>query len=1151
MKYGILLAMGMIAATALVGADRAVNAFLAVDGDGVSIDDDGSIVCDRSAAGSVTVSARPGWLVNGRESVSVDPKRGSGLKVTSKLGEDEEHVHVFPQTVEDDHFEDIVLVAEATPASQIAMYALPDTSIVVSASATHKVDKCGKHKVTTTYYPCECGETHAPQESVSTYEVEPDHYEWTASGAGQTVESSTWTGQMSKGLRQSISFHVTGKRDECVACTCTASTNVFVDVHELSVTNGLYLGLDRTDCGRTNPVVKVAGAIIDPEPTGSSAYLWTDCGICSFTGRTDRAQVRYFAPDPDKGSAHHLAERLTVAATVTNECGSTASATCTTNFTVVAVDVTIGSVGENKEEKEGAFVQYVPDTNGVIGVEGTNKMVEVKFTCNPTNLPANEMVTVSHTGQGELYEVLQSGELLKVTSATYPACEIANRKFKLHGHSPSMNIRDGKIEIRHSSSSAKDMANYSVVLVDLDVDSDNDLKIEGEDKCFEDLIEDDTSKPGKALYLNELDQDKDGIPDWADGYDSNPVFGNQSAADASGTFAQMRLRALSPSSDAVIKFSCADADSDAQVTRTGSGTKASPYVYQGCGKKIRIWTKDGKAARSRGGFPVGDLIKMDTPYKATDLLNGGNRMLYVEAVGGSAAIGDVEISATLYPDGEGRGSTKDVVRMTVFHVETVHPVAADFKSGHVGKVMISTKQDVPGPDRYYTDAITTTSGKAAQTEEAAVTVSAYIVPVPIAPIPNLKLRFELTDPDDLSHYEGKAVAGTPNVQGDENPNDNNDPRKRKIWNSGVPSGYDSYQRCLSQSEVVPLLASIAGMRRYVAESRLEITDRYSGDNYCVRATLADPERKPFDTLSGMTAGAPVSKSIINYSETLIAWKRVYIEQDEMYKSGCTVTRAFTPTAGASTSTLEVDSTTDFSIGDCVVAFWAGGSVPNVTVVGKTANMLTVSGLGVPVPKYGGFRIVGRDDVYTVDRRFLPNAYGSAPDGSDGGAFIEFKLLDSVRNPNARVPKYNRIPDGQIALEFFNYWFDNKSQLTSNVLCLAIAYDVAYRQNYSLYGLTWNNYSISSVYFRQATSIQQVNDTVAHEIGHRLGLRNASGGNFSHIDNNLNQLAHDGGDRCLMSYDRNRSDGNVEFCSNCLLFGTAFQNNDSLRGQRDE
>lgn len=45
-----------------------------------------------------------------------------------------------------------------------------------------------------------------------------------------------------------------------------------------------------------------------------------------------------------------------------------ASATCTTNFTVVAVDVQIGLVGEDKEEKVGAFVPCVADTNGVISV---------------------------------------------------------------------------------------------------------------------------------------------------------------------------------------------------------------------------------------------------------------------------------------------------------------------------------------------------------------------------------------------------------------------------------------------------------------------------------------------------------------------------------------------------------------------------------------------------------------------------------------------------------------------------------------------------------------------------------------------------------------------------------------------------------------
>ena len=466
MKYGILLAMGMIAATALAGADRAVNAFLAVEGDGVSIDDDGSIVCDRSAAGSVTVSARPGWLVNGRESVSVDPKRGSGLKVTSRLGEDEEHVHVFPQTVEDDHLEDIVLVAEATPASQIAMYALPDTSTVVSTSATHKADKRGKHRVTTTYYPCVCGEVHDPQEVVRTYEVEPDHYEWTASGAGQTVESSTWTGPMSKGLRHRTSFQVTGKRDVCAACTYTATTNVLVDVHELSVTNDLYLGLDRTDFGRTNPVVKVAGALIDPEPTGSSAYSWIECGICSFTGRTAQAEVRYFAPDPDRGSASYLAEPLTVRGTATNAEGLSSSTNCTTNFTVVKVDVTIDGVDEEHEEVEGTFLQYVPDTNGVISVEGTNRMVNVSFSCEPA-LPTNELVTVSCAGPAELYEKLVTGELVKMTSTNYPACELSCHHFKLHGHQASSGVRDGGIRIVHPTSGAADVARYTVVDVDL------------------------------------------------------------------------------------------------------------------------------------------------------------------------------------------------------------------------------------------------------------------------------------------------------------------------------------------------------------------------------------------------------------------------------------------------------------------------------------------------------------------------------------------------------------------------------------------------------------------------------------------------------------------------------------------------------------
>lgn len=57
-------------------------------------------------------------------------------------------------------------------------------------------------------------------------------------------------------------------------------------------------------------------------------------------------------------SESYLAEQLTVKATVENEYGESASATRTTNFTIVKVDVAIGGVGEDREETEGAFIPF-------------------------------------------------------------------------------------------------------------------------------------------------------------------------------------------------------------------------------------------------------------------------------------------------------------------------------------------------------------------------------------------------------------------------------------------------------------------------------------------------------------------------------------------------------------------------------------------------------------------------------------------------------------------------------------------------------------------------------------------------------------------------------------------------------------------------
>ena len=411
-------------------ADTVTNSFVIADGPGVSISQDGNIICDKSATGDIEVTARSGWLVNGQRSIFVGSSSKTRLRVTSRLGEDEEHIHLFPSTTSDKHAKDIELYAKPSVPALIAMYAHPDTSTVISVSATHKIKSNGKHNETTVYSPCSCGATHEPQTSVKAYSVVPDYYEWIASGLGLTLPSSTWIGEMSKGVAQRIDFTVTGKRNACSSCTTIATTNLFVDVHELSVTNDLYLGLDRTNFGRTNPVVKTAIAKIDPTPTGSSSYLWSDSGICSFTGRTDQAVVRYFAPDPDNASTSYLAEPLTVHGTATNAEGLSASANCTTNFTVVKVDVTIGNIGEEKEESGGAFAQCVPDAeSGDISADGTNKFVSVRFTCEPHNLPDYEQVNISCTGPGELYEKLPSGELVRVVSKNYSANEISSLCF--------------------------------------------------------------------------------------------------------------------------------------------------------------------------------------------------------------------------------------------------------------------------------------------------------------------------------------------------------------------------------------------------------------------------------------------------------------------------------------------------------------------------------------------------------------------------------------------------------------------------------------------------------------------------------------------------------------------------------------------------
>ena len=418
-----------------------------------------------------------------------------------------------------------------------------------------------------------------------------------------------------------------------------------------------------------------------------------------------------------------------------------------------------------------------------------------------------------------------------------------------------------------------------LVATDIDIDSDNDNGLAMPDEnSDEEKLEDEPDHPGKAIAINGLDRDKDAVPDFADGYNidhgeddqsdsdngdedqsgSDNGDGDQSGTDKSHDFVPVVLKFSDsiPLNEATVKFKCRDLSDPDKVSREGDGSAEKPYKYSiDDGGRVRLWRKNGSEAREKAQVPSGDAILHNTEVRLDKLDTDGDRRveLYLEGLAGSSSLGDINIKAEVDPDGPDGSAPylcQDSIKATVFYVDSVHPQASDFEDGEEGKVMISTEQD----DKYYTKQDTTKAGKPAQTSDGEVTISAYIKPKPPEDYSGVTTYFEVTDPDDLSHYEGKSSPGDPSEPGDEKPNDNRDLNKRMFDPAETDSGetnYGGYQvYALSDLSAPVELSTIDSSECAVAETTLNITDHCSGDNYQVRATLRNPQDSPFDTLSG-------------------------------------------------------------------------------------------------------------------------------------------------------------------------------------------------------------------------------------------------------------------------------------------------------------
>ena len=287
----------------------------------------------------------------------------------------------------------------------------------------------------------------------------------------------------------------------------------------LAITNNLWIGLDRTG-NPYDPYVSsnvFAEAFITPPEITLGNVSWQYSGICG--GRLEGdTSLTLWTTNREVASASYRDQSIEATADEMK---------ASSDFTVIKVDVTIGDVVDEKDEVDiGAFVSYsINGTNSTTSARWTNSLVDVVFSCEPSNLPTNEMVLVANIGNGELYEQLPDKSLVLVESAYYPACEISNRIFKMHGHQASSTFAEDNISIEHITSGAKDIAPYTILDVKLVPDYDRNGAIDDLDyqklasgSVFRFWINDDEDKDatdGKYTESQEVDIPGAGN-DWRD-----------------------------------------------------------------------------------------------------------------------------------------------------------------------------------------------------------------------------------------------------------------------------------------------------------------------------------------------------------------------------------------------------------------------------------------------------------------------------------------------------------------------------------------------------------------------------------------------------------------------------------------------------------
>ncbi|WP_165073867.1 fibronectin type III domain-containing protein [Paludisphaera rhizosphaerae] len=201
-------------------------------------------------------------------------------------------------------------------------------------------------------------------------------------------------------------------------------------------------------------------------------------------------------------------------------------------------------------------------------------------------------------------------------------------------------------------------------MVDLDVDSDNSGTVDRSPE--EDRIEADEKRTGYLIAVETEDDDRDGVPGFADGYNRDGNAGNaDDSAGANQKFGRMFLEIPQSFDLSNVKIRITYLYSDPSVVSVNADGKYIPD-----GGRLRIWTKDASAARNPAAASAsGDFVPSGV-YDPSQLgLSGSKRTipLFLEGI----AAGSVDILVEIDPDGAGPAGyvTRDSVLVRVVNVD--------------------------------------------------------------------------------------------------------------------------------------------------------------------------------------------------------------------------------------------------------------------------------------------------------------------------------------------------------------------------------------------------------------------------------------------------------------------------------------------------